>query len=284
MPLPSASPRSPTWLARQIASGRPVFIGVVHLLPLPGAVRWAGDFDAVLDRAMADALAYVRGGADAIIIENFGDTPFARQAAGPETAAGMCAAGRAVREALADVGCAALPVGFNVLRNDPRAALALCATADGAFIRVNVHTGAAWTDQGLIEGDAHGTSLYRQRVCPGALIFADVHVKHARPAAVGQTIEEAAHDARDRGHADALIVTGTATGASTDLDEIARVRRACPEFPLFVGSGVDVESAAGCLRAGADGVIVGSACERGGRAGQAVEDSRVAAVRDALGA
>ncbi len=269
----------PPWLA---ATGTRAFIGVIHLLPLPGSARWAGDFDAVLARARADALAYVRGGADALIVENFGDAPFDKLAGGPETVAAMCAAGRYVREALADVGRVGLPLGFNVLRNDPRAALALCATAGGAFIRVNVHTGAAWTDQGLIEGDAHGTVRYRGRVCPAAMIFADVHVKHARPAAVGQTIEEVAHDARDRGLADALIVTGSATGESTDLDEIARVRRACPDAPLFVGSGVTPANAAASLRAGASGVIVGSACERDGKAGSPVEEARVTALRRAL--
>lgn len=279
MQIPLAGRELPPWLT---ARNTRLFIGVVHLLPLPGSARWAGDFEAVLAQAKADALAYARGGADALIVENFGDTPFAKLAGGPETAAAMCAAGREVRAALADAGFAELPVGFNVLRNDPRVALALCATAGGAFIRVNVHTGAAWTDQGLIEGDAHGTVRYRERVCPAALIFADIHVKHARPAAVGQTIEEAAHDARDRGMTDALIVTGQATGESTDLDEIARVRRACPDAPLFVGSGVTPANAAECLRAGASGVIVGSACERDGRAGNPVEEARVAALREAL--
>jgi membrane complex biogenesis BtpA family protein len=280
MPLPAPADRIlPPWLT----AGRPLFIGVVHLLPLPGSARWGGDFDAVLDRAMADALAYARGGTDALIVENFGDAPFAKLAVGPETVAAMCAAGRAVREALADADRAALPLGYNVLRNDARAALALCAAAEGAFVRVNVHTGSAWTDQGLIEGDAHGTAQYRRRVCPCALIFADVHVKHAQPAGPGQTIEEAAHDTRDRGLAEALIVTGSETGQSADLAAIARVRRACPETLLLVGSGVTTENVANCLRNGADGCIVGSACERGGRAGNAVEEARVAALREAMG-
>ena len=79
-----------------------------------------------------------------------------------------------------------------------------------------------------------------------------------------------------------MIVTGNATGASTDLAEISRVRRACPETPLFVGSGINAENAAASLLAGAHGVIVGSACERGGLAGNPVEESRVAALRTAL--
>ena len=55
-------------------------------------------------------------------------------------AAAMTAAGRAIRAAVK------VPIGFNVLRNDARAALALCTACGGSFIRVNVHTGAMLTE------------------------------------------------------------------------------------------------------------------------------------------
>src|SRR5438874_9401046 len=179
-----------------------LLIGVVHLKPLPGAPRWQGNFDALLRLAVADAQAYERGGAHALVIENFGDMPFTKGNVGPETIAAMAAAGRAVRENTK------LPIGFNVLRNDACAALALCAACNGSFIRVNVHVGAMLTDQGLIEGNAFETLRYRKRICPEALIFADVHVKHALP--LGHwTLEAAARDTLERGLADALIVSGT---------------------------------------------------------------------------
>ena len=152
-----------------------ILIGVVHLRPLPGAPRWRGDLESVVEFAVNDARAYERGGAHALFIENFGDVPFTKGRVAPETLAAMTAAGRAIRQAVK------LPIGFNVLRNDARAALALCAVCGGAFIRVNVHTGAMLTDQGLIEGNAYETLRYRQRICPRAQIFADVHVKHAVP-------------------------------------------------------------------------------------------------------
>ena len=94
-------------------------IGVVHLKPLPGAPRFAGKMEAVIEAAVADARAYESGGADAIFIENFGDIPFTKGAVGPETVAGMAAVGCVIRDAVK------MPIGFNVLRNDPLAALAL---------------------------------------------------------------------------------------------------------------------------------------------------------------
>jgi membrane complex biogenesis BtpA family protein len=249
-------------------------IGVVHLGPLPGAPRWAGDLAKVVTAAVADARAYVRGGADAVCIENFGDVPFTRGTVGPETVAAMAVAGRAVREAVR------LPLGFNVLRNDARAALALCAACGGNFIRVNVLTGAMVTDQGVIEGDAYAVARYRQAICPSALIFADVQVKHAVP--LGELpIAIAARDTVERGLADALIVSGTGTGVATNPSDVAQVRAACPGTPVLLGSGVTAANAGDYLRA-ADAVIVGSSVKRSGRVANPVDPARVAALRRAM--
>jgi membrane complex biogenesis BtpA family protein len=249
-------------------------IGVVHLKPLPGAPRYGGDLTRVIAAAVADARACARGGADALCLENFGDVPFTRGAVGPEAVAAMAAAGRAVREAVR------LPIGFNVLRNDARAALALCAACDGSFIRVNVLCGAMVTDQGVIEGDAHSLLRYRKAICPAALIFADVHVKHAVP--LGQLpLEIAARDTVERGLADALIVSGTGTGVAADLADVERVRAACPETPLLIGSGVTPTNARDYLRC-ADAVIVGTYVKRGGRVANPVDAARVATLKRAL--
>lgn len=256
------------------SANRKVLIGVVHLRPLPGSPRWGGDLKAVIDFAVADARAYEHGGAHAIFIENFGDVPFTKASVGPETIAAMSAAGCAVRAAVK------LPLGFNVLRNDARAALALCAACDGDFIRVNVHTGAMLTDQGLIEGDAFNTVRYRDRIRPGAQIFADVHVKHAVP--LGDwTLEASAHDTMERGLADALIVSGVGTGQAADLADVERVRRACLKTKLLLGSGVNVKNVKDYLRF-ADGVIVGSSLKRAGKLANPVDPKRVAALVKAM--
>ncbi len=249
-------------------------IGVVHLLPLPGAPRWNGNLKALIAFAVADARAYERGGAHAIFIENFGDVPFTKTHVGPETIAAMAAAGGAIRAAVK------LPIGFNVLRNDAQAALALCAACDGDFIRINVHTGAMLTDQGLIEGDAFHTVRYRERIRPGAGIFADVHVKHAVPLGDG-TLEDSAHDTVERGLADALIVSGVGTGQAADMADVERVRRACPKTKLLLGSGVTVANVKDYLRF-ADGVIVGSSLKQAGKLANPVDPKRVTALVKAM--
>src|SRR5262249_32304253 len=135
-----------------------VLIGVVHLGPLPGSPRWGGDLERLIKLAVGDAPSYERGGGHALFVEKFGEVPFTKKRVEPETIAAMTAAGRAIRAAVK------LPIGFNVLRNDARAALALCAACGGSFVRVNIHTGAMLTDQGVIEGEAYETLRYRERI------------------------------------------------------------------------------------------------------------------------
>ena len=251
-----------------------VLIGVVHLQPLPGSPRWRGNLESLIEFAVNDARAYESGGAHALFIENFGDIPFTKGSVAPETIAAMAAAGRAVRQAVK------LPIGFNVLRNDARAALALCAVCGGAFIRINVHTGAMLTDQGLIEGNAYETLRYRQRLCPETRIFADVHVKHAVPLG-NWTIEDAARDTMERGLVDALIVSGAGTGLATDLADVERVRRTCPASKILLGSGVTAENVRDFLSL-ADGFIVGSSLKLNGKLSNPIDAKRVAALARAL--
>lgn len=220
----------------------------------------------VLDRARRDARALHEGGVDAVLVENYGDAPF-QKVTGPETVAAMTAAVLAVREVTDR------PVGINVLRNDAAAALAVAAATDGRFVRVNVHTGGMFTDQGWIEGRAADTVRLRDRIAPDVAILADVLVKHAVPPP-GLTLESAARDAAERGRADGLIVSGPATGAPTALGDIEAVAAAVPGTPVLVGSGVTPETVRAALHA-ATGVIVGSALERRGAAGAPVDPERV---------
>jgi len=245
-------------------------IGMVHLLPLPGSPRWSGAMEQVLERAIADALALESGRVDGVMVENFGDVPFCRGRVEARTVAAMTMAVGAVREAVG------LPVGINVLRNDARSALAIASVTGASFIRVNVHTGAMVTDQGLIEGDAYETIRYRSELGVDVKVLADVLVKHAVPLSC-PTIEQAARDTAYRGLADGLIVTGSGTGEPTEMEDVRRTREAVPEFPVLVGSGVSQESV-GKLLSVADGVIVGTGLKEDGIVTNPVDQVRVAAL------
>ena len=232
----------------------PSLIGVIHLAPLPGSPRHLLPMDEIIDRALADSDTLKNAGFDAIIVENFGDVPFHATQLPPASVASMALIVDRVRRSTN------LPVGVNALRNDPRAALGIAAASGAIFIRVNIHIGATTTDQGLIQGDAAGTLQYRKLLGQRIAVLADVHVKHGTP--LGESdIAQAARDTAYRGLADALIVTGTATGAPTNFEDLRSVRQAVPDRRLFVGSGATAKTVGKLLEI-ADGVIVGTGIKR----------------------
>lgn len=255
---------------------RRVLVGMVHCLPLPGSPRWAGSIDAVVERAVADARALEAGGFHACLVENFGDAPFGPGSADPASVAGLAVVAAEVRRSVR------LPVGINVLKNDARAALAVAAAAGAAFVRVNVHVGAVVADQGVVQGDAYGTLRYRRLLGSAARLFVDVGGKHAVPLAPVE-LEQVARDAAYRGLADALVVSGVATGEPASLGDVERVRAAVPDRPILVGSGVTPETVGDLLRV-ADGAIVGTWLKRGGHVAEAVDVERVARLARAAGA
>ena len=255
-------------------------VGMVHLPPLPGAPRFDGNLETVVERAVADAESLSAGGVDGLLVENFGDAPFHPDDVPKHTVAAMTRAATAVN------GAADLPVGVNVLRNDAGAALSVAAATGGAFVRVNVHAGARVTDQGVIEGQAHETLRLRDRLDADVAVLADVDVKHSAP--LGErSVREELRDVCERGLADAVVVSGPATGervgeaalgtAIEARDEVA------PETPVLVGSGVTADNAADLL-AVADGAIVGTALKEGGETTAPVDEGRVADVVSAVDA
>ena len=243
--------------------GARALFGMIHLGPLPGAPLFTS-FDDVLAAALHDARELAAGGCDGFVIENFGDRPFTRGRVEPETIAAMT---RVIVEINIEIAREVrLPFGVNVLRNDALSAIGIAAATGAAFIRVNIHTGAAVTDQGIIEGDAYATLRKRAALAPDVLIFADYLVKHATPMG-----EVSAKDLRLRGLADALIVTGAETGAAADPRRLRELRESI-DAPLLLGSGLTAENAS--QFAGADGAIVGTSLKHDGR----VDRTRVAAL------
>lgn len=251
-----------------------VFIGVVHLPPLPGSPRWGGDMARVLAQAEEEAQVLDRGGAHGIIVENFGDAPFRIGRVDPVTVSAMTLALDRVR------AVTALPLGINMLRNDALSALAVAVATSADFIRVNVHYGVMAADEGLVEGEAHVTMRRRRELGVDVKILADVLVKHAvplGPADLGLTARETVL----RGLADGLIVSGPVTGQPAEASDVATVRQALPEAFILVGSGVD-EANARKLLSLSNGAIVGTSLKRDGLVTNRLDPERVLRMADII--
>lgn len=245
-------------------------VGVLHLPALPGSPLSREPMGSIIKTAVREAEMLKKNGFDALVIENFGDTPFFAGRVPALTVATMAAVG-------AEVAKVGLDVCVNVLRNDGESALAVAAAIGAVAIRVNVLTGVRVTDQGLVEGNA--AVLLRQRatleasVQANIAVWADVDVKHSAPLAARNLSAETA-DLVKRSLADAVLVTGEATGVGVDMERLRTVREASDGRPVLVASGATLSSLP-ALAKYAHGVIVGSALRRAGQAGAPLEAKRV---------
>ena len=249
--MPSATSPVPDAASRTLP-GPPWLIGVLHLPPLPGSPGSSRSVRAIADEAVEDARLLEQAGFTGVLAENFHDVPYRKDRVEAETIAALTVVGCALA-----AGCR-LPFGFNVLRNDALAALAVAHATGGRFVRVNVLAGATATDQGLIEGRADELLRRRRELgAQGIRIFADVDVKHGdsldrRPAPLR------ARDLARRAGADAVLVTGPATGMPPDPEELSAVADAVAPVPVLAASGTTPENLHALLGR-CSGAIVGTA-------------------------
>ncbi len=253
---------------------KPMLVGVIHLPPLPGAPR--ATVTATEAAKSAARCARALAGYDAVIVENFGDTPFFAKKVPPVTVAAMTACALAVREAAPN-----LALGINVLRNDGEAALSIAACTGASFVRINVLTGARVTDQGVVEGDAATTLRLRKEL--GALdvgIWADIDVKHSAPLGAPRPIVQELEDLTKRAMADVVLVTGEGTGKGVEVERLATVKKAS-SAPVLVASGATLATLP-VLSAWSDGVIVGTALRKGGVPGGPIDETLAKEFADAF--
>ena len=226
-------------------------IGMVHLLPLPGAAGYDGCLQRIMAAALADALIYKENGFDAILIENMHDVPYLCGRVEPETTAAMAVIAQALK-------CQTqLPLGIQILAGANLEALAAAVAASLDFIRVEGYVFAHVGDEGLHQSSA--AQLVRKRAQLKAehiKIFADIKKKHSAHAITADvSLLETAQGA-EFFKADGVIVTGSHTGQAPSPEDVATVAGAV-SCSVLVGSGVDIDNI-GDFISFAAAVIVGS--------------------------
>ena len=245
-------------------------IGMVHLMPLPGAPAYDGwGMDEVIDAALRDARTLIEGGVDGLIVENMWDLPYyASSEIPPEEIAAHAIAAREV------VKSVEVPVGITVIHNGGRIALGIAKASGARFIRVCLYTGALIWDTGQIDrGNASDLMRLRKLLHAWDIkFFADVYKKHA---VTFPGITPEIHTIwSDFYLADALIVTGRMTGAEPELELVKRVKETAGETPVIIGSGLTPENAEKLLGI-ADGAIVGTYFKVNGLTQNPVDPARV---------
>lgn len=248
---------------------RRIVLGMVHLDALPGTPYYEeGSYGAIREKAVSDARALEAGGADGCVIQNRGDRVFPLDRADPVVLAAMTDITRAVSEATGP----AFQIGVQILRNDLQGALAVVRVAGGSFLRCGALVGATVTGSGIMEADPYETLVYRRRIGAGHVrLIAEIFSMHFDWLG-GRAVEEVAGQAAFAG-ADAVALCDPDEAVAGAMVE--QVKRAHPTLPVLLSGYTHHENVARLLKE-ADGAIVGSCLERGGRGGHVQEE----AVRD----
>lgn len=241
-----------------VKRGEKTLIGMLHLLPLPGSPLFAGNFRQVINTAIEDALALRDGGADAILVENYGDVPYYVRHVPIITIVAMGHIIDTIKSRLDQD----FPIGVNVQFDAYEAELALAAVNEAAFIRIEGFVDTLITDTGLVMPCAAEVTRLRRYTCLGNVqIWADVQVKETQVLGNRSVVESARSAVKNL--ADAVVVTGTTTGASPSV-EIVKAIKETVSVPVIVGSGVNASNARQLLRY-ADAAIVGTSLKEKGR-------------------
>ena len=237
-----------------------VVLGMVHLGALPGTPFFVeGSYEAVKERAVADARALEEGGADGCVVQNAGDRVFAVDDADTVVVVGMTDVVRAIREATGP----AFQIGVQILRNDLKGALAIAHVCGGSFLRCGALVGSTITASGMMEGNPYEVQAYRSRIgARNVKLIAEIYSMHFEWLG-GRAVGDVARAARHAG-ADAVSLCDPDDDRTERF--IQEVRAAVPGMPVVIGGYTNHANAARLLK-DADGAIVGSAFEGGSRFG-----------------
>jgi membrane complex biogenesis BtpA family protein len=262
---------------RELFPGDKTIIAVCHLPPLPDYPGSPG-LDALRAHALADLAVLEAGGVDGILVENEYDRPH-RVLAEAETVAAMTDITAAVAPAASNVR-----VGCEILLNDPKASLDVARATGARFIRSDYFVDRMMRPEyGELEIDPQGLIAYRSEIgAADVLILADIQVKFATMLEKRSLQESARLACLNK--ADALVVTGAATGDAPTVRQLLEARSgvdACGGgLPILVGSGLNPDNAAELLDV-CDGAIVGTSLMENGRISAAALDRLMAEVRKA---
>jgi len=262
----------------ELFSRKKPIIGMIHLPALPGSPQHQLSLDEIREKALADLHALIEGGVDAVLVENYHDSPFLATTVEDWTVVSMTLLVQEI------VKASSKPVGINLLRNACEQALIIASFTGASFIRCNFYSGVYTTEQGIIEGCAPQLQRLHARLktmhpLTLPLIFADVHCKHASPLGSRSIIEEV-YDAFERGLADAVIISGRRTGLAPDLAVLDELK-AQSLHPILLGSGLTRENAREYLSR-VDGAIVGTNFKKDGLLENPVEITRVQALIESI--
>lgn len=219
--------------------------------PIIGMIHLSGfGRDEVMEIARREIEIMYRNGVNAVLVENyFGDDTDVENAL------------KYLQDKYPDK-----VYGVNIL-GDPDVAFDLARKYGAKFVQIDSVCGHA-----LPQHDSElAKYLERLRGERDVFLLGGVRFKYTQHLS-GRSLEEDLKLGMAR--CDAIVVTGSGTGISTDLEKIKTFRSILGDFPLLVGAGMTAETAQEQL-AVSDGAIVGSYFKEFGETEYPVDEARV---------
>lgn len=239
-------------------------IGMIHLKKLPIG-NTTVSLEEVLTSAKNDLLALEKGGADAAIVENYFNLPYANNIERTTLIAYTNILTKLIE-------ISNIPLGVNLQYTSGAEEIEIATVCDASFIRSETFVETRGGSFGILYPQATKIMSYKNQSKSNVSVFADINVKHTYPI-INQSIEYSVDEAIKAG-ADALILTGIKTGKSPTVEDAKKFKKMAGEKSVFIGSGIKENNIRDFLNY-ADGVIVGTSIKENGQIDNPVDVKKV---------
>lgn len=242
----------------QNLGNKKLVIGLIHLIPLPGTpLHEEGNLEKALDKAIADAQALYKGGADGCLVQTVDriypkgdDADYARVSA-------MAIITHEVRKATGPE----FIIGAQIMWNCITPSLAVSKVAGAQFTRCTALTGTTTSPFGLIDADPHKVGMYRRQInAQDIAMVAEIQGYHYKGFSGDETpLPMRARMAVNAG-ADAVEIMHADEEINNRM--VQDIKSAFPDIPVILGGKTNLENVTRRLKE-ADGAFVGSVFEKG---------------------
>ena len=238
-----------SWLSEVFGTSKPI-IAMCHFWALPGDPLYNKHvgMKKVIEEARKDLSALQAGGVDAVMFSNEFSLPYLTKVP-TETTAAMA---RIIGELMPEI---TVPFGVNVLW-DPIASLDLAAATGARFVR-EIFTGVYASDFGLWNTNCGETIRHLYLIGAESVKLLFNIIPESAVYLNDRNILEIAKSTVFNSKPDALCISGLTAGSPTSSKILEDVKKAIPNMPIFVNTGVRIENLEQQLSI-ADGAVVGT--------------------------
>jgi membrane complex biogenesis BtpA family protein len=253
-----------------------IIIGLIHLKPLPGTPYYKEDsFEEILEKALADAKALYRGGADGCLIQTVDRIYPAGDDADYARVSAMSVITHEVRKATSPE----FHVGVQIMWNCISPSLAVAKVCGAVFTRATALAGTTTSPFGIVNANPLKIANYRKLIgADSVAIIAEISGYHNKGFGDDQPIPMKARMAMNVG---ANAVEIMANDEETNNRLVHDIKKALPHVPVILGGGTDIENVKRRLKE-ANGALVGSCFENknwGGNVDESIVSEYMAIVR-----